>query len=129
MSIKIKIRKTCVNKEYEVKNKNGTGPKTTALVRGIYWGGFFLVGGMSKSLASWGTHPIPPVGKTVPSKQMPFVTISNKNIFFKIWGIKLGAIATPKKRSRIDPEVCSLWVMLNKSTWYHYFFKKISKLD
>ena len=34
----IKICKTCVYKEYEVKNKNGTGPKITALVRGIYGG-------------------------------------------------------------------------------------------
>ena len=45
MSIKIKICKTCVYKEYEVKNKNGTGPKTTALVRGIYRGGIFPGGG------------------------------------------------------------------------------------
>ena len=73
-------------KEHEVKNKNGTGPKATALVRRIYWGGFFLVGGMSKSLASWETPPIPPVGKAVPPKQMSFVTISNKNIFFQNLG-------------------------------------------
>ena len=45
MSIKIKIYKTCVYKEYEVKNKNGTGPKTTAFVRGIYRGGIFPGGG------------------------------------------------------------------------------------
>ena len=96
MSIKIKIRKTCVYKEYEVKNKNGTGPKTTASVRGIYWEGIFPGGGMSKSLASGGTPPIPPVGKTMPPKQMSFLTISNKNIFFNIWGTKLGAIVTPK---------------------------------
>ena len=36
MSINVKICKTCMYKEYEVKNKNGTGPKTTALVREIY---------------------------------------------------------------------------------------------
>ena len=30
MSVKINIRKTCVNKEYEVKSKNATGPITTA---------------------------------------------------------------------------------------------------
>ena len=84
-------------KEYEVKNKNGTGPKTTALVRGIYWGGIFPGGGMSKSGTSGGTPPIPPVGKTVPPKQMSFVTISNTFFFFKIWYIKLGAIVAPKK--------------------------------
>ena len=60
--IKIKICKTCVYNEYEEKKKNGTGPNTTALVRGIYWGGIFPGGG---------------------NEQMSFVTISNKNIFSK----------------------------------------------
>ena len=73
-------------KEYEVKNKDGTGPKITALVRGIYWGGIFAGGGMSKSSAIGGTSAIPPVGKTVPPKQMSFVTISNKKIFFSKFG-------------------------------------------
>ena len=32
-----------------------------------------------------------------PPKQMPFLTISNKNIFFKTQGTRLGAIVTPNK--------------------------------
>ena len=36
MSIKIKILKTCVYREYKVKNENGTGPVTTPLVVGVY---------------------------------------------------------------------------------------------
>ena len=73
-----------MSKEYEVKNKNknGTGAETAALVRGIYWGEIFLVGGMRKSLTSGWTPPIPLVGETVPPKQMSFVTISNKKNFF-----------------------------------------------
>ena len=31
-------------------------------------------------------------------KQMPFLTISNKNIFFKTQGNRLGAIVAPNKR-------------------------------
>ena len=32
-----------------------------------------------------------------PPKQMPFLTISNKNIFFKTKGTRLGAIVAPNK--------------------------------
>ena len=33
-----------------------------------------------------------------PPKQMPFLTISNENIFFKTQGTRLGAIFAPNKR-------------------------------
>ena len=48
MSIKIKIHKTCVCKEYEIKNKNGTGPITTAKNEGfirLQHENCYLVGG------------------------------------------------------------------------------------
>ena len=33
----------------------------------------------------------------VPPEQMPFLTISNENIFFKTQGTRLGAIVAPNK--------------------------------
>ena len=40
---------------------------------------------------------------TVP-KQMPFLTISNKNVFFKTQGNRLGAIVAPTKRLELALE-------------------------
>ena len=38
-----------------------------------------------------------PFGLLAPPKKMPFLTISHKNIFFKIQGSRLGAIVAPNK--------------------------------
>ena len=63
---------------------------TKCRVYSVYWGygcGFFQ-GTSSKERAFCLLAPL---------KQMPFLTISNDNFFFKLWGTRLGAIVAPNK--------------------------------
>ena len=60
-----------------------SGPILDSEGMGVFLGAYF-----SEKRAFW---------LLAPPKQMPFLTISDKNIFFKTQGTRLGAIVAPNK--------------------------------